>query len=62
MRELPQLYREFDGIDFGHAHLAETLLRTQEPREVEQARQKVLAFIWSSPPGDARRGGASTVA
>ncbi len=22
-RELPQLYREFDGIDFGHAHLDE---------------------------------------
>lgn len=49
MRELPQLYREFNGIDFGHAHLAETLLHTQEPRVVEQARQEVLAFIWSSP-------------
>lgn len=23
--ELPKLYREFNGIDFGHAHLAETL-------------------------------------
>jgi len=22
--ELPQLYREFNGIDFGHSHLAET--------------------------------------
>jgi mono/diheme cytochrome c family protein len=50
MRELPELYREFNGIDFGHAHLAETLLRTQDPHEVEQARLEVLAFISSSPP------------
>ena len=50
MRELPQLYREFNGIDFGHAHLAETLLRTQDPQEVETARREVLAFIFSSPP------------
>ncbi len=48
-RELPQLYREFNGIDFGHAHLAETLLRTQDPTEVEQARLAILDFIFSSP-------------
>jgi hypothetical protein len=47
--ELPQLYREFNGIDFGHAHLAETLLRTQDPKPVEQARLEVLDFIFSSP-------------
>ena len=49
MRELPQLYREFNGIDFGHAHLAETLLRTQNPHEVETARLEVLAFIFNAP-------------
>jgi mono/diheme cytochrome c family protein len=49
MRELPQLYREFNGIDFGHAHLAETLLRTQNPQAVEAARLEVLTFIFSSP-------------
>lgn len=49
MRELPQLYREFNGIDFGHAHLAETLLHTQDPRAVEKARLEVLNFIFSSP-------------
>lgn len=49
-RELPQLYREFNGIDFGHAHLAETLLRTRDQARVEQARQEVLDFIFSSPP------------
>lgn len=49
-RELPQLYREFNGIDFGHAHLAETLLRTQDPQKVEKARLEVLDFIFSSPP------------
>ncbi len=48
-RELPQLYREFNGIDFGHAHLAETLLRTQVPEQVEHARLEVLEFIFSSP-------------
>lgn len=48
-RELPQLFREFNGIDFGHAHLAETLLRTQDPDAVEQARLEVLEFIFSSP-------------
>lgn len=49
-KELPQLYREFNGIDFGHAHLAQTLLRTQDETEVEQARLEVLDFIFSSPP------------
>jgi len=48
-RELPQLFREFNGIDFGHAHLAETLLRTQDPDRVEKARREVLDFIFSSP-------------
>jgi hypothetical protein len=48
-RELPELYREFNGIDFGHAHLAETLLRTQDLHQVEQARLEVLAFIFSAP-------------
>ncbi|MGH7265829.1 MAG: hypothetical protein ACREMB_13420, partial [Candidatus Rokuibacteriota bacterium] len=48
-RELPQLYREFNGIDFGHAHLAETLLQTQDPERVERARLEVLDFIFSSP-------------
>jgi hypothetical protein len=27
-RHLPELYKEFNGIDFGHAHLAETLLHS----------------------------------
>ncbi len=48
-RELPRLYREFNGIDFGHAHLAETLLKTQDPHEIEKARLEVLDFIFSSP-------------
>ena len=48
-RELPQLYREFNGIDFGHAHLGETLLKTQDAERIEQARLEVLDFIFSSP-------------
>lgn len=48
-RELPQLYREFNGIDFGHAHLAQTLLKTQDQDRVEKARVEVLDFIFSSP-------------
>src|SRR5919106_5334882 len=48
-RELPQVYREFNGIDFGHAHLAETLLRTQDPQQIEPARLEILDFIFSSP-------------
>ena len=49
-RELPDLYIEFNGIDFGHAHLGETLLRTQDQEKVEQARREVLDFIFSRPP------------
>jgi mono/diheme cytochrome c family protein len=49
MRDLPQLYREFNGIDFGHAHLAETLLKTQDAERVERARLEVVEFIFSSP-------------
>ena len=48
-RELPQLQREFNGIDFGLAHLGETLLRTQDAERVERARLDVLDFIFSSP-------------
>lgn len=48
-RELPQLNREFNGIDFGHAHIAETLLSTQDQQRVEKARLEVLDFIFSSP-------------
>ncbi len=48
--ELPKFYRELNGIDFGHAFLAETLLQTQNPEQVEQARRQVLEFIFSSPP------------
>jgi hypothetical protein len=48
-RELPDLYREFNGIDFGHAHLAETLLRSEDRERAEQARLEVLEFIFSSP-------------
>ncbi|HEV8616112.1 MAG TPA: cytochrome c [Methylomirabilota bacterium] len=48
-RELPRLYREFNGIDFGHSHLAETLLSTQDPPRVEKARLEILDFIFSSP-------------
>lgn len=49
-QELPQLYREFNGINFGHAHLAETLLGTQDEQKVEEARLQILDFIFSSPP------------
>jgi len=48
-RELPKLYREFNGIDFGHAHLGETLLKTQDDAKVEHARVEVLDFIFSAP-------------
>lgn len=47
--QVPYLFREFNGIDFGHAHLAETLLSTLEPENVERARLEVLDFIFSSP-------------
>ena len=46
---LPELYMEFNGIDFGHAHLAETLLRTDDATAVEQARHEIVAFIESKP-------------
>jgi hypothetical protein len=49
MRDLSPLYREFNGIDFGHAHLAETFLKTQDGQQVEKARLEVLDFIFSSP-------------
>jgi len=48
-RDLPQLYYEFNGIDFGHAHLAETLLKTRDQDAIERARQEVVDFIFSSP-------------
>ncbi len=48
-RELPEIYREFNAIDFGHAHIAETLLLTQDFSDVEKARLEVLAFIRSRP-------------
>lgn len=48
-RRLPELYWEFNGIDFGHAHIGETLLRTQDTDEVETARLEVLEFIFSAP-------------
>jgi mono/diheme cytochrome c family protein len=48
-KELPALYREMNGIDFGHAHLGETLLKTQDADAVERARLEVLDFIFSSP-------------
>lgn len=44
---LPALFAEFNGIDFGHAHLAETLLRTQDPADIEKARLEVVDFIFS---------------
>ena len=47
--ELPRLYREFNGIDFGHAHLDETMLKTQDAERVERARLEILDFIFSSP-------------
>lgn len=46
---LPELNVEFNGIDFGHAHLAETLITTQKEDEVERARREVLDFIFSRP-------------
>lgn len=48
-KNLPALTVEFNGIDFGHAHLAETLLKTQDPQRVERARLEVLEFIFSEP-------------
>ena len=48
-RDLPQLYYEFNGIDFGHAHLAETLLKTRDQDAIERARLEVVDFIFSAP-------------
>lgn len=50
MRALPEFYREQNGIAFGHAHLAETLIHTQDAKEAEKARLEILDFIFSSPP------------
>jgi hypothetical protein len=49
-REMPQLYRQFNGIDYGHAHLAETLLDAPGSFAVESARIDVLSFIAGKPP------------
>ncbi|MGQ0794426.1 MAG: hypothetical protein ACT4NX_10160 [Deltaproteobacteria bacterium] len=49
-KEHPELARELNGIDFGHAHVAETLIETQDAEKVEKARLEVLDFILSSPP------------
>lgn len=48
-RQLPELQVEFNGIDFGHAHLAETLLHSSNDAAIEQARLEILAFIDSKP-------------
>ncbi len=48
-RQLPELQTEFNGIDFGHAHLAETLLQSNDAAAIEQARLEILAFINSKP-------------
>ncbi|HJY84817.1 MAG TPA: hypothetical protein VKK81_27515 [Candidatus Binatia bacterium] len=48
-RQLPELQVEFNGIDFGHAHLAETLLHSSDAAAIEQARLEILAFIDSKP-------------
>lgn len=48
-RELPRLYREFNAIDFGHAHLAETLLHAPDDSTMERARRDVLRVIARRP-------------
>jgi hypothetical protein len=48
-RHLPELYTEFNGIDFGHAHLAETLLHTSDEEPIERARLEILAVINRKP-------------
>jgi len=48
-RQLPELQVEFNGIDFGHAYLAETLLHSSNDAAIEQARLEILAFIDSKP-------------
>jgi hypothetical protein len=49
---LPNLDSEFNGVDFGHAHLYETLLVTgakDVPAVEEKARHQTLRFIESKP-------------
>jgi hypothetical protein len=46
---LPELQKEFNGIDFGHAHLAETFLSTHDPSAIEQARLEILTVINNKP-------------
>lgn len=46
---LPELRAELNGIDFGHGHLAETLLHSNDDAAIEQARLQVLAVIKSKP-------------
>lgn len=46
---LPELRAELNGIDFGHGHLAETLLYSNDAAAIEQARLQVLAVIKSQP-------------
>ncbi len=48
-RQLPELQKEFNGIDFGHAHLAETLLHTNNDAAIELAREEINEFIESKP-------------
>ena len=48
-RRLPELFREFNGIDFGHAHLGETLLQTDDPARIERARLDIVDFIFGGP-------------
>lgn len=49
-RELPGLYRELNAIDYGHAHLAETLLRAPTDSTMERSRLDVLRVIARKPP------------
>jgi len=49
----PELDAEFNGVDFGHSHLYETLLLTgaaDVPAVEDRARRQTLAFIASRPP------------
>ncbi len=49
---IPELDVAFNGVDFGHSHLYETLLRTggnDVPAVEERARRQTLAFIASRP-------------
>jgi hypothetical protein len=51
-RTFPELAVEFNGVDFGHSHLYETLILTngQDVAAVEdRARRQTLAFIASRP-------------